>query len=158
MVPALPTFHGWPHIRKQLFIMGSHGCSRFCKKMIDGRQLGCFIAIFNEHHPTRFFAGMYHRMSLLLSWHPTLAVVTQMGVLKLINLDGLTVYHTNNHLQGHELDKFLRFIHTFRYRYLLCSLDFLCILRGWAAHIFMRKWWRWPYFYMKHTRARRSRI
>uniref|UniRef100_A0A8R7UV76 Uncharacterized protein n=1 Tax=Triticum urartu TaxID=4572 RepID=A0A8R7UV76_TRIUA len=53
-------------------------------------------------------------MSLLLSWNPTLAVVTQMGVLKLINLDGLRVYHTNNHLQGHELDKFLRFIHTFR--------------------------------------------
>ncbi|KAM3197713.1 hypothetical protein ACQJBY_073035 [Aegilops geniculata] len=94
--------------------MGSHVCSRLCKKMIDGRQLDCFIAIFNEHRSIRFFADMYHRMSLLLLWHPTLAVVTQMGVLKLINLDGLTVYHTNNHLQGHKLDKFLRFIHTFR--------------------------------------------
>uniref|UniRef100_A0A8R7VEC1 Uncharacterized protein n=1 Tax=Triticum urartu TaxID=4572 RepID=A0A8R7VEC1_TRIUA len=53
-------------------------------------------------------------MSLLLSWHPTLADVTQKGVLKLMNLDGLTVYHTNNHLQVHKLENFLRFVHTFR--------------------------------------------
>ena len=41
--------------------------------------------------------------------------------------------------------EFLRFIHTFSYRYLLCSLEFLYILSGWAAHISIRKWWRWPF-------------
>ncbi|EMS51291.1 hypothetical protein TRIUR3_06734 [Triticum urartu] len=55
------------------------------------------------------------RMSLLLSWHPTLADVTQKGVLKLMNLDGLAVYHTNDHLQVHKLESFLRFVHTFRF-------------------------------------------
>nr|XP_040250400.1 uncharacterized protein LOC120968064 isoform X1 [Aegilops tauschii subsp. strangulata]XP_045086654.1 uncharacterized protein LOC123494684 isoform X1 [Aegilops tauschii subsp. strangulata] len=55
------------------------------------------------------------RMSLLLSWHPTLADVTQKGVLKLMNLDGLTVYNTNDHVQVHELENFLRFVHTFRF-------------------------------------------
>uniref|UniRef100_A0A8R7PCI4 Uncharacterized protein n=1 Tax=Triticum urartu TaxID=4572 RepID=A0A8R7PCI4_TRIUA len=87
--------------------------------MIKGRRRGCFVVILDEHHPTRFSAAMFHGMSLLLSWHPTLADVTQKGVLKLMNLDGLTVYHTNNHLQVHELEEFLRFIHTFSYRYLL---------------------------------------
>ncbi|XBH87588.1 hypothetical protein VPH35_075013 [Triticum aestivum] len=110
--------------------MGSHGCSRLRKKMIEGWRHGCFVVIFDEHRPTRFSAGMYHGMSLLLSWHPTLADVTQKGILKVMNLDGLIVYHTNNHLQGHKLEKFLRFIHTFRIRYLLCSLEFLWILRG----------------------------
>ena len=85
------------------------------------------------------------RMSLLLSWHPTLADVTQKGVLKLMNLDGLTVYNTNDHVQVHELENFLRFVHTFRYRCLVFSLRFLYILSGRATHIFIRKWWRWPY-------------
>jgi hypothetical protein len=37
-------------------------------------------------------------MSLLLSWNPTLADTTQKRILKLMNLDGLAVYHTNIHL------------------------------------------------------------